>query len=120
MLASPIIKKPEVYESKRVRLTSPILHIGSAVSRLNPFEYLQTTNKVYLPNQELLSKAIYQQKGGSFFNDYIAAIEKREDIGRLLENAFGKQWWNTKAPNGEKIFPDIFISRKLKEQLELL
>lgn len=115
MLASPIIKKPEVYESKRVRLTSHILHIGSAVSRLNPFEFVQTANKVYLPNQELLSKAIYQQKGGSFFNDYITAIEEREDISKLLENAFGKQWWNTKAPNGEKIFPDIFISRKWTE-----
>ena len=114
MVASSIIKKPEVYESKRVRLTSPILHIGSAVSQLNRFEFVQAANKVYLPNKELLSKAIYQAKGGRFFNDYITAIEQGEDITRLLESAFGKQWWNTEA-NGEKLFPDILISRKWTE-----
>lgn len=105
------INKPQVYESKIIRSTSPILHIGSSVSRLNPFEYVQTAKKVYFPNQEALTKALYQ-KGGSFLNDYITAIQEQEDISRLLESAFGNQWWNTTAPNGEKIFPDIFISRK--------
>ncbi|MEA5593486.1 type III-A CRISPR-associated RAMP protein Csm5 [Rivularia sp. UHCC 0363] len=110
----PQLNKPQVYESKQIRLTSPILHIGSSVSRLNPFEYVQTSKKVYLPNQEALTKALYQQ-GGSFLNDYITAIEQQEDISRLLENAFGQEWWNTTAANGEKIFPDIFISRKWTE-----
>ncbi|MGB6298400.1 MAG: RAMP superfamily CRISPR-associated protein, partial [Rivularia sp. (in: cyanobacteria)] len=114
MLTSSIIKKPEVYESKRIRLTSPILHIGSAVSRLNPFEYVQTANKVYLPNQELLAKELKKQ-GGGFLDDYITAIEERTGINRLLKNAFGNDWWKATAPNGAAIFPKKTISRKWTE-----
>lgn len=110
-MISTSLNKPQVYESKKIRLTSRILHIGSSVSQLNPFEYVQTANKVYLSNQEALAKALYQQ-GGSFLNDYITSIEQKENITKLLENAFGKEWWNTKAPNGELIFPDVFVSRK--------
>ncbi|WP_082650500.1 hypothetical protein [Mastigocoleus testarum] len=35
--------------------------IGSSVSRLNPFEYVQTSRKIYLPDSEALAKAFYQQ-----------------------------------------------------------
>ena len=116
MAASPefALQKPEVYESKRVQLSSPILHIGSAVPRLNPFEYVQTEKKVYLPNQEALAKAL-QQQGGRFLNDYIQAIEEREDISNLLRQAFGCQWWNTTDANGELIFPKNAISLKLTD-----
>ncbi|MBO3464261.1 type III-A CRISPR-associated RAMP protein Csm5 [Aetokthonos hydrillicola Thurmond2011] len=115
MLASPVLKKPEVYESKTIRLTSPILHIGSAVSRLNPFEYVQTAKKVYLPNQEALAKA-FKKQGGRFLDDYIQAINDREDISHLLKQAFGDQWWSATDTDGEPIFPNYAISQKLTDQ----
>ncbi|MEC4813695.1 MAG: type III-A CRISPR-associated RAMP protein Csm5 [Scytonema sp. PMC 1069.18] len=113
MVVSPesSLKKPDVYESKRVQLTSPILHIGSAVSRLNPFEYVQTAKKVFLPNQEALAKALLQ-RGGKFLNDYIRLIEDRQDISQLLQDAFGRDWWNTLNAEGEAIFPKNAISQK--------
>ena len=66
------IKKPEVYDSRRIRLTSPILHIGSEVSKLSPFEYVQTSSKVYLPDREALARGL-QSKGR--LQDYINAID---------------------------------------------
>ncbi len=115
MLASTSLKKPEVYQSKKIQLTSPILHIGSAVSKLNPFEYVQTSRKVYLPNQEALAKAL-NKKGGSYLNDYIQAISDRQDISNLLKDAFGEQWWNATDASGELIFPKNAISQKLTEE----
>lgn len=116
MLSSIALKKPEVYESKKIQLTSPILHIGSAVSRLNPFEYVQTSKKVYLPNQEALAKALHK-KGGRYLNDYIQAISDRQDISNLLKDAFGEQWWSiTDDATGELIFPKNSISLKLTEE----
>lgn len=117
MVVSPesSLKKPDVYETKKIQLTSPILHIGSAVSKLNPFEYVQTARKVYLPNQEALAKALHKQ-GGSYLNDYIQVINNRDNLENLLEDAFGEQWWNTKGENGELIFPKQAISQKLTEE----
>lgn len=111
MVVSPdsALQKPEVYESRRIQLTSPILHIGSAVSRLNPFEYVQTAKKVYLPNQEALAKALHQR---GRLNDYIHTVEEREDITPLLEATFGANWWNETDANGEPIFPEIASSKK--------
>ncbi|MCT7995983.1 type III-A CRISPR-associated RAMP protein Csm5 [Laspinema olomoucense] len=103
------LTKPEVYESKRIRLTSQILHIGSEVQRLNPFEYVQTSNRVYLPHSDSLAKALKQR---GYLDDYITAIENRQSIVRLLENAFGENWQNAKDPNNEPIFPELFSSRK--------
>ena len=108
------LQKPDFYQSKKIQLTSIILHIGSSVSRLNPFEYVQTDKKVYLPNQEALAKGLLSQ-GGSFFNDYIQAIEERGDITRLLKQAFGNEWWNAKDTNSNLIFPKEAISHKLTE-----
>lgn len=117
MVASPdsALKKPEVYESKRIQLTSPILHIGSAVSRLNPFEYVQTDKKVYLPDQEALAKAL-RQRGGRFLDDYIQAIEERRDLRRLLEQALGSEWHNATDAAGNPIFPKSTISQKWTDQ----
>ncbi len=116
MVVSPesALQKPDVYESIRIQLSSSILHIGSAVSRLNPFEYVQTAKKVYLPNQEALAKAL-QQSGGKFLNDYIQAIEERRDISNLLRNAFGTEWWNVTDADGEAIFPKNAIAQKLTD-----
>ncbi|MBG1271168.1 type III-A CRISPR-associated RAMP protein Csm5 [Nostoc sp. WHI] len=108
------LKKPSFYQSKRIQLTSQILHIGSSVSRLNPFEYVQTDKKVYLPNQEALAKALVKQ-GGRFLDDYIQAIEERQDISRLLKQAFGSEWWNISV-DGCQIFPKEAISQKLTSE----
>ncbi|HEY9832827.1 MAG TPA: type III-A CRISPR-associated RAMP protein Csm5, partial [Stenomitos sp.] len=111
MVVSPdsALRKPEVYESRRIQLTSPILHIGSSVSRLNPFEYVQTAKKVYLPNQEALAKALHQR---GRLKDYIGIVEQRGDITPLLEATFGSNWWNQTDANGEAIFPTIASSQK--------
>ena len=110
------LKKPDFYETRKIQLTSPILHIGSSVSRLNPFEYVQTAKKVYLPNQEALAKGLLK-KGGSFLNDYIQAIENNQNITKLLEQAFGNEWWKAKDSNENPIFPENAISQKLAERV---
>lgn len=106
------LTKPEVYESKRIRLTSQILHIGSEVQKLNPFEYVQTSDRVYLPHSDSLAKALKQR---GYLDDYIKAIENRESIVGLLENAFGENWKNATDPNNQPIFPKLFSSRKWPE-----
>lgn len=117
MVVSPesALKKPDFYQSKKILMTSPILHIGSSVSKLNPFEYVQTDGKVYFPNQEALAKGLLAQ-GGRFFNDYIQAIEERQDITGLLKQAFGSEWWKAKDTQGCPIFPKEAISQKLTSE----
>lgn len=105
--------KPEVYESKRIQLTSPLLHIGSAVSKLSPFEYVQAGNRVYLPNQEALAKALHQR---GRLQEYIRRIEDQEPITSLLEDTFGEYWQNIKSTDGEPIFPKNASSVKWTDQ----
>ncbi|MGA9379965.1 MAG: type III-A CRISPR-associated RAMP protein Csm5 [Phormidium sp.] len=114
MVSTPenALVKPEVYETKRIQLTSPMLHIGSEVSKLSPFEYVQTSNRVYLPNRDLLAKALYQ-KGK--LHEYIHRIENQEEITSLLKEAFGENWQNEKL-DGQAIFPNTGISRKWTEE----
>lgn len=107
------LSRPEFYESRRIQLTSPLLHIGSAVSQLNPFEYVQTAKKVYLPDREALAKGL-QARGR--LNDYIRAIEEREEIADILKQAFGEDWQEASDPEGNPIFPEIFIDSKWTEQ----
>ncbi|HEY9865929.1 MAG TPA: type III-A CRISPR-associated RAMP protein Csm5 [Candidatus Obscuribacterales bacterium] len=106
------IKKPEVYDSRRIRLTSPILHIGSEVSKLSPFEYVQTSSKVYLPDKEALARCL-QSRGK--LQDYINAIDNRREIIGILEQAFGKNWQTATDTNENPIFPEIGISGKWTE-----
>lgn len=111
------LKKPTVYETKKIELTSSLVHIGSAVSRLNPFEYVQTDKKVYFPDSEALAKALLQQ-GRGFLEDYIKTIEDsrdRQDIRPLLEQAFKSEWWTKTDAAGNPIFPEHAISRKWTE-----
>lgn len=109
MVETSALSKPNVYETKRVLLTSPMLHIGSAVSRLSPFEYVQTENRVYLPNQDALARSL-KQKG--FLDQYIYEIENRNSIRKLLENAFGENWKAARDSNGDPIFPKHLTSQK--------
>lgn len=106
------IKKPEVYESRRIRLTSPILHIGSEVSQLSPFEYVQTFSKVYLPDREALARGL-QSKGR--LQDYIYAIDNQKEITGILEQTFGENWQTATDPNRNPLFPEIGISSKWTE-----
>lgn len=106
------IKKPEASESRRIQLTSPVLHIGSEVSRLNPFEYVQTSKRVYLPDREALAKVLHQR---GRLDDYIRAIEEQKSITKLLEDVLGEQWWNAKGEDGDRIFPEIAVSHKWTE-----
>jgi CRISPR-associated protein Csm5 len=103
------LTKPIAYQTKQIQLTSPLLHIGAAVSRLNPFEYVQTDQRIYLPNQDVLARMLKQR---GFLDDYIARIEHREDITPLLEDAFGENWRQAKSDRGEDIFPRGMSSQK--------
>lgn len=102
------IAKPGFFESKRIQLTSPILHIGSQFSQLNPFEYVQTNSRVYIPNPDLLAKALYQR---GRLQEYIGLIEKREEITGLLKATFGNNW-QAEEIEGYQLFPELGISRK--------
>ncbi|MCY7385075.1 MAG: type III-A CRISPR-associated RAMP protein Csm5, partial [Microcoleus sp. CAN_BIN18] len=110
------ICKPELYESRRIQLTSPMLHIGSEVQKLSPFEYVQTSSRVYLPNLQALAKEL-DRRGR--LQDYISRIEnpqERTTLLDLLESTFGENWSTQKTVNGEQIFPETGISRKWTEE----
>lgn len=112
MTTSLALSKPAVYETQQIQLTSPLLHIGSAVSRLNPFEYVQTDQRVYLPNQDVLARMLNQRR---CLDDYVARINWREDITSLLERALGENWRQAKSDRGETVFPRSMSSLKWVE-----
>ena len=107
------LTKPDVYETKQMRLTSQILHIGSSMQRLNPYEYVQTGRFVYLPAPEALAKILRQQ---GVLNDYVQRIENRDEIISLLENVLGDDWWTAAEEGGEAIFPQVLRSLKWTNQ----
>jgi CRISPR-associated protein Csm5 len=107
------LTKPERgYENKRIQLTSPMLHIGSAVSKLDPFEYVQTDKRVYLPNTELLARALNER---GRLQDFMRRIDDRREITSLLEDVLGSDW-HTACLNGERIFPKQASSVKWTSQ----
>lgn len=110
--ALPAITKPTVYETAKIRLTSRMLHIGSEVSQLSPFEYVATPNRVYLPDREALARELYRR---GHLNDYINAIEDQKPIADILKNAFGDNWSKIKNPAGQPIFPSYLSSRNWVE-----
>jgi CRISPR-associated protein Csm5 len=116
--SEPGLIKPQLYQSQRIQLTSPILHIGSAVSRLNPFEYVQTRDRVYLPNQNALAKELLCR---NVLQDYIQHIQAqnqdRQQIEPLLERALGEDWQMAQSRNGEPLFPKHLQSRKWTEHV---
>jgi len=96
------------YQTAKIRLTSPILRIGGAVSQLNPYEYIQAGNKVYLPNQEALARVLLER---GKLQQYIQKIEDKEDIKSLLDS-IDENWQNLTDSYGNQVFPAIGISRK--------
>jgi CRISPR-associated protein Csm5 len=89
-------------EVQTIQLTSPLLRIGGAVQSLNPFEYVQSSNRVYIPHADLLARELYQR---GKLNEYIDRINRREEIEPLLKTVFGDDWANLKSSDGRSIFP---------------
>jgi CRISPR-associated protein Csm5 len=112
-ISETMLSKPAVYETKRILLISPMLHIGSAVSRLSPFEYVQTGNRVYLSNQEALARTL-RQRGA--LDQYIYDIENRNGITPLLENVFGDEWQKARTEHEEFIFPKHLSNLKWTDE----
>ncbi|MTF39094.1 type III-A CRISPR-associated RAMP protein Csm5 [Cyanobacterium aponinum] len=96
------------YQTAKIRLTSPILRIGGAVSQLNPYEYIQAGGKVYLPNQEALARVLLER---GKLQQYIQKIEDKEDIKYLLDS-IDENWQNLTDSYDNQVFPAIGISRK--------
>ncbi len=105
---STALVKPDASDRKQIQLTSPLLHIGSEVSRLNPFEYVQTDRRIYYPNRDTMAIAL-KQRGK--LPDYINRIESREEIISLLEDAFGDDWQTATTAEGESIFLTSILKR---------
>jgi CRISPR-associated protein Csm5 len=91
-------------ETKRIRLTSRALHIGSEAQKLSPFEYVATDKFVYLPDTDALAKAL-QAKGDRYLKEYINRIEQRQKITPLLKEALGDNWHQATSPDGRIVFP---------------
>ena len=117
MVVSSPITKPTVCETKQIRLTSRLLHIGSAVSQLDPFEYVKAGRFVYLARPDALARSL---KSRGFLNDYIHRVQNRESITSLLENAFGDQWWTATDTEGEALFPSHLRSLNWAEKITRL
>ncbi|VEP18163.1 Csm5 family CRISPR-associated RAMP protein (fragment) [Hyella patelloides LEGE 07179] len=104
MLTSNIVlEKDKAFEIKVIELTCPnsLIHIGSEVSKLNPFEYVKDNDRVYYPNQSALIKSLHQR---GRLKDYIHKIETGEEIALLLQDTFG-DWKNLRSVDNELIFP---------------
>jgi CRISPR-associated protein Csm5 len=104
------IPKPTPRDTARIRLTSPLLRIGGNVSTLNPYEYVQDSDRVYLPDENALAKALYSR---GKLNDFIGAIERRESIAPLLKQVFGEDWKSVRDREENLIFPPQKISNNL-------
>jgi CRISPR-associated protein Csm5 len=107
------LQKPEVFESRQISLQSALIHIGSEASFLSPFEYVQSGDRVYLPDQNALAKALHQR---GYLNDFIKTIENRSDLTDLLNNVFGETWPQATAPDGRPLFPSQLVDVKWTDQ----
>lgn len=123
------------YQSQRIQLTSPLIHIGAAESELNPFDYIQRDIRnrekpinrlIYFPNQDALI-ALLSQEGelDNYINltkEYIRErnpsnlTQKRENILKLLEEILGDKWGKIRASDNTLIFPPTSISFKWTDQ----
>ena len=100
--------KARAKQTATIKLQSPLLHIGSQVSRLSPFEYVATANRVYLPDAERLARALLQR---GRLTDYVQAIYSRESLSRILDQAFGEDWSSVEV-NGQPLFPTHLTSAR--------
>lgn len=133
------------YNCRRVRLTSPLIHIGiGAAGALNIFEYVQENSEIFIPNQTALAEALHTPKPlqpkvkskkssrgyledyEKLSQDYIRVIESQDNfkqknikINDLLEKI--KQLYDKALDpewlDNEKIFPETGVSEKWVERL---
>lgn len=135
------------YKCRRVRLTSPLIHIGiGAAGALNIFEYVQENGEIYFPNQTALAEALhkpgksqrpqalqrqintktanrgYLQEYEKLSQEYIRVIETKGDfnqIRNILKQL--KQLYDKALGSGwldeREIFPETGISEKWVNQL---
>lgn len=135
------------YNCRRVRLTSPLIHIGiGAAGALNIFEYIQENGEIYVPNQTALAEALqkpenYQRpqalqrkintktaKSGYFqeyeklSQEYIRVIETKGDFNKIRDILKKiKQLYDKALGSGwlddREIFPETGVSEKWVNQL---
>ncbi|QLE58529.1 type III-A CRISPR-associated RAMP protein Csm5 [Nostoc sp. TCL26-01] len=121
------------YQSQRIQLTSPLIHIGSAESTLTPFDYIQRdihsrekaiNRLIYFPNQDALI-AVLSQRGElhnyikltkEYINERYRLIQKRENVLNLLEKILGSNWWTACSSDNTLIFPTASISYNKTDQ----
>ncbi len=107
------IREQRKIEVKKFQLYSQMFHIGSEVSKLNPFEYVATSNRVYLPDRDALAQALREE---GKLQEYINRIEDRQEITSLLKNAFGDRWYETETDDGKPIFPEYRSSKRFTQE----
>jgi CRISPR-associated protein Csm5 len=107
------IREKRKLEVRKFQLFSPMLHIGSEVSTLNPFEYVATNSRVYLPDRDALAESL---RAAGNLQEYINRIEQRQEITSLLRNTFGDCWHEKETDDGRAIFPDHRSSKRWTEQ----
>jgi CRISPR-associated protein Csm5 len=105
--------KSSLTESCHIQLISPILHIGSAVSQLNPFEYVQTSDRIYLPQHNLLAQALYDRGG---LQEYIQLVHDKQPLESLLKRKFGEDWQSAQVAE-RPIFPRHLQSHKWADRI---
>jgi len=98
------LTKPQTFDSCTIQLTSPMLHIGSEMQRLSPFEYVATPKFVYQPNAEVLARSLYKR---GRLPDYLYAIQERQSILPILKQVFGDDWFQVQDEDGQPIFPKV-------------
>ncbi len=107
------IREQQKLEVKQFKLYSPMIHIGSEVSKLNPFEYVATGNRVYLPDCDALAQALREE---GKLQEYVNRIEQRQEIATLLKDTFGDRWDDIETDDDKPIFPEHRSSRRWTEQ----
>jgi CRISPR-associated protein Csm5 len=135
------------YKYKRVRLTSPLIHIGiGAASALNIFEYIQGNGEILVPNQTALAEALqkpeksqrpqalqrkintqttnrgYLQEYEKLSQEYIRVIEAKGDFHQIRDILKRlKQLYEKAFGSGwlddREIFPETGVSEKWVNQL---
>lgn len=113
MTSSQPLVKPQFKETATIRLTAPLIHIGSELQQLNPFEFIATSDRIYFPNQETLGQLLVQR---GLLDDYVETIKARQSLVPLLQKAFGDQWLSVKDGAGNPLFPNAIASRNWTDQ----
>ena len=100
--------KASAKQTVTIKLQSPLLHMGSQVSKLSPFEYVATARRVYLPDAERLARALLQR---GRLADYVQAIYDGDKLSKILDRTFGEDWPDAQL-EGKPLFPSHLTSAR--------